>query len=92
MVDTYDCFTYHLVQYFVEVHGSPRKKQEIVQDVTCRFNLLPEKCLFIGDAMTDYEAAVFCGTFFLGIVKKTDCSPFPEGTVIASKMDVYKNW
>ena len=75
-----------LAPYFVEVHGYPRKKQEIVQDIATRHSYHLEDCLFIGDATTDYEAAKYCGMFFLGIVKKNERSPFPEGTRVKTKV------
>jgi len=77
-----------LAPYFVEVHGSPRKKQEIVQDIAARHAYRLEDCLFIGDATTDYEAAKYCGMFFLGVVKKNERSPFPEGTRVKTKVDL----
>jgi len=43
--------------WFDEVHGSPRKKDEIVKEVWERKPFSPEKCLFFGDASTDFEAA-----------------------------------
>ena len=64
--------------YFREVHGSPKTKEDIVNDICGRYNFLPENCLFIGDAMTDYHAAQICGTRFLGIVSPDNPSPFPK--------------
>lgn len=72
-----------LGSYFVEAHGSPRKKVEIVKDVAERFNYNLSNCLFIGDAMTDYNAAKVCGMPFLG-VKGKDSADFPEGTTVTS--------
>ena len=80
----------NLAPYFLEMHGSPRKKQEIVRDIAGRHGYQLEKCLFIGDATTDYEAAKYCGTIFLGIVKDGERSPFPEGTRISAR--VMGNW
>ncbi len=75
-----------LSQYFLEVHGSPRKKEEIVQDVLERYGYDPGQCLFIGDAMTDYDAAQKCGTQFLGIVQNGHDTPFPVGTMVRAKV------
>jgi HAD superfamily hydrolase (TIGR01549 family) len=75
-----------LDSYFLEVHGSPRKKQEIIQDIATRRHYRLKDCLFIGDAMTDYEAAQACATGFLGIVKEGQLSPFPEGTWVSGKV------
>jgi HAD superfamily hydrolase (TIGR01549 family) len=69
-----------LTPFFNEVHGSPRKKHDIVSTILSTQNYNPNDCLLIGDAMTDYNAAKIAGTRFLGIIKKGIRSPFPEGT------------
>lgn len=71
-------------RYFTEVHGSPRKKWEICRDIISRKNYSPQNCLFIGDAMSDYEAAQKNGICFLGIVKEDEDSPFPDETSLSS--------
>lgn len=72
-----------LAAHFVEVHGSPRKKAEILADILERKRYTPEECLFLGDAMTDYDAAQAVGTRFLGIVPEGEPSPFPDGTAVS---------
>lgn len=73
-----------LSSFFVEVHGSPRKKAEILADIVGRKGYVPEQCLFLGDAMTDYDAARAVGTRFLGIVPEGEPSPFPDRTDVLS--------
>ena len=80
----------NLTHYFLEVHGSPKKKQELVPDIAARHACRLEDCLFIGDAATDYEAAKSCGTVFWGIVKDGERSPFSDGTRILAR--VMGNW
>lgn len=75
-----------LSRYFLEVHGSPTTKDAIVRDVAGRHGLRLSHCLFLGDATTDYQAAKACGVTFLGIVKEGEASPFPEGTLVSSKV------
>jgi HAD superfamily hydrolase (TIGR01549 family) len=70
-----------LSEYFCEVHGSPRVKTEIVHDIIKRFNYSPPNCLFLGDAITDYEAAKENGVHFIGIVPIGGDNNFPDGTV-----------
>ena len=77
-----------LAPFFREVHGSPRKKRDIVSDIFSRHCFNPHKCLFIGDAMTDYDASKSTGTAFLGIVKQDEPSPFPEGTMESKKVKI----
>ncbi len=71
---------------FREVHGSPRAKIDIIRDILARHDLMPDRCLFVGDAMADYRAAHDAGLFFLGIVGDNAFSPFPEGTVISAEV------
>lgn len=70
-----------LSHFFKEVHGSPRKKNEIISKILEENGFQCSRCLFIGDALSDYNAAMETGIRFLGIVKKDDRSPFPNGTV-----------
>jgi HAD superfamily hydrolase (TIGR01549 family) len=67
-----------LRRYFIEVHGFPRKKQDIMNDIALRFGYRMKDCLMVGDAAADYEAARMCGTQFLGIVREGAPSPFPS--------------
>jgi HAD superfamily hydrolase (TIGR01549 family) len=71
-----------LSRYFLEVHGSPRKKSAIVQEIKKRYGYQLNNCLFIGDAMSDYLAAKETGTQFLGIVSSQHQNPFPANTKI----------
>lgn len=59
-----------LLELFCEVHGSSRKKTIIVNDILQRFDLNPSDVLFIGDAQTDYKAALENGLDFY--LRKTD--------------------
>ncbi len=72
-----------LSQFFQEIHGSPRPKHTIVMDILKRLHLVPERCLFIGDAMADYRAAERAGTCFLGIVHAQAPVLFPKGTPLS---------
>ena len=59
-----------LGRFFHEVHGSSRKKSTIVKDIVARYHLTPSEVLFIGDAQTDYQAALENGLDFY--LRKTD--------------------
>jgi HAD superfamily hydrolase (TIGR01549 family) len=77
-----------LAKYFLEVHGSPRHKTEIVADIIGRKNYLPARCMFIGDALSDYEAAIKNRINFLGVVTKGNKSPFPSNVKITNIVHV----
>lgn len=72
-----------LSKYFKEVHGSPRTKDAIIKELEKKYQFNLDQCLFVGDAMTDYDAAQQTGTMFLGIVSRQATSPFPSGTPTA---------
>lgn len=73
-----------LAAYFKEVHGSPQTKPILVDDILLRYGLSPQHCLFIGDALADYQAALKTGLRFLGIVPIDAPSIFPSTTPTSS--------
>lgn len=75
-----------LQPYFTEIHGSPRSKTEIVNEILGRSHYCPDRCLFIGDALADYRAASETGLQFLGIIPAGQDSLFPEGIPTASQV------
>lgn len=83
-----------LDRYFIEVHGSPRKKDEITNDILNRKKYEPSMCLFIGDSISDYDAAMKNGMRFLGIVGNDKESVFPKGTWVSFRvtLDIEKNY
>lgn len=76
----------NLDRFFLEVHGAPRKKDQILRELADKHGFTLARCLFIGDAMTDYNAAVDTGTQFLGIVAEEDTSPFPPDTTVSHRV------
>ena len=75
-----------LGHYFLEVHGSPRTKTVIVDEILNKYGFQPGKCLFIGDALADHTAAVNSGTAFLAIKSPGSTVHFPHGTVISTEV------
>jgi len=75
-----------LVGFFDELHGSPKKKWEITADIIARKRYHPGRCIFVGDAMSDYEAAQENHTLFIGIVPENSTSPFPENIIISNSI------
>lgn len=72
---------------FAEVHGSPRTKERIVRDVLARHGLAPGRCVFVGEALTDWRAASECGVPFLGVAGPSG-HPFPVGTAVVSALSL----
>ncbi len=52
---------------FLERLGSPVKKPVHIRALVSKYDLDPQRCVFIGDALTDYNAAKETGLHFVGI-------------------------
>lgn len=78
-----------MVNYFKAVHGSPVRKPDHIRNLLSRYSLDPSRCLFVGDAMTDYLAARETGVPFIGIEGE---KPFPEGTVVLNDCTLLGGW
>jgi beta-phosphoglucomutase-like phosphatase (HAD superfamily) len=63
--------------YFRKIHGSPLKKTVHIRNLLTAYRLNPGRCIFIGDALTDFNAARETGLHFIGIQGEIT---FPEGT------------
>jgi len=51
--------------FFQEIHGTPRQKEEIMEDILNRYSLGREEVVFVGDAESDLVAAKEAGVFFI---------------------------
>ena len=69
---------------FVEAHGSPKAKADTVREVCDRFGIEADRCVFVGDAMNDFNAALSLPMPFLG-VESPDVR-FPDGTLVVSEL------
>jgi phosphoglycolate phosphatase-like HAD superfamily hydrolase len=73
-----------LRRYFRRVCGAPGSKLQHLERLLGDFRLEPSRCLFVGDAIKDQEAAVAAGVPFIGVNNGDD--PFrPEGMVAEVK-------
>lgn len=54
-----------LSQFFVEAHGVPREKTEIIEDILDRYAFQRKETVFIGDAESDRDAADRAGVLFI---------------------------
>ena len=66
--------------YFEKVYGSPSSKSSIIKAILKYCNKSSDDCIFFGDAMTDYNAALECKIPFVGIQEDFNQSVFPKGT------------
>jgi HAD superfamily hydrolase (TIGR01549 family) len=64
-----------LIKFFNSVYGSPKTKVEIIKNIMIERNLNANEILFIGDAMTDYNASHETNLNFIGIRNKDTVFP-----------------
>jgi beta-phosphoglucomutase len=71
-----------LSQFFAGVGGSPRTKAEIVRAVLANRGIEPSEAVFVGDALTDLEAARATGVPFVARVPAAGPDPFGDLDVV----------
>lgn len=64
--------------YFTAIGGAPRTKQEILEAFLNRHGFDRSNVLMIGDARTDYEAAIQCSVPFVGRSAGSAKGQFPN--------------
>lgn len=47
----------NIAHFFEEAYGSPQKKDNWVKEIIKKENIATEECVFVGDALADFEAA-----------------------------------
>lgn len=77
--------------YFTAVRGSPPRKPPILRELLDRHGLEPTRCLFVGDAPADHEAATANGVPFIGRVAPGEPDPFPPGTRTAPDLTILES-
>ncbi|MBT7943942.1 MAG: HAD family hydrolase [Alphaproteobacteria bacterium] len=75
-----------LAPYFSGVYGSNRGKPEILAAIMAERDWEPRDLVFIGDGLTDFDAAKETGNPFIGRVPETHASPFPNATLTISDL------
>lgn len=75
-----------IAHLFSEVRGSPPEKVEVVKELLGKHRLDPGRVLFVGDAITDHDAAAAHRLPFVGRVPPGAPSPFPDGATTVSDL------
>jgi len=57
-----------LSHFFWEIHGTPKQKAEIIEDILDRYSFERKEGVFVGDAQSDRAAAEKVGIFFIARV------------------------
>ena len=84
-----------LLYYFRAIYGSPRTKQECIEEILINMNCQKENAIFVGDALNDYKAAKKAGVRFIGRVKSGDTNIFKECDgveIVVSDLDELRSY
>jgi phosphoglycolate phosphatase-like HAD superfamily hydrolase len=76
--------------FFIKIYGSPDKKTGIVQNIINSNNLILNKTVFIGDAMSDFKAAEDNGIHFILRRMQENKDLFKEHSDIICFTDYYE--
>jgi len=74
--------------FFKQVRGAPEKKAAIVHDILDGTGVDLKDCLFVGDAITDFDCAKTCAMDFLGCAAN-GAHPFEPGTPVVDRLGEY---
>lgn len=66
--------------WFDRVCGSPATKAEIITQQTAAFGLQADRCVMVGDALSDYRGAAAAGIRFIGRTRPGAEDRFPPAT------------
>jgi len=85
-----------MARFFLEVYGSPAKKTDLVKKVLLSARIDPDEALYVGDALSDYEAARENGVNFVArmidnelIFKDTDCPKIADMRALKKVIENY---
>lgn len=70
----------NLDSYFIELYGSPKNKKHWTEFIIEKHDLKRDEIIFLGDATTDYDAAVFSKTHFALRVHEENLEVFKDYT------------
>ena len=77
--------------YFQSVHGSPAFKDKLCEKIMEKHSLKQDEIIFVGDAMTDYDAAKSIGLSFIG-VSENEQNLFPPETLLINDIRNIANY
>ena len=76
-----------IVEYFIEIYGSPEKKSVHLSKIMFKYNYYPNELIFYGDAATDIDAAEKANIPFV-LIKNS----FNEELVNSFKGEIIRNF
>ena len=80
-----------LAAFFKDVLGSPTPKSELTAGLVRRCGVPADRIVFLGDSITDYEAARDAGIAFLGVAPPHDRGSLPAHVDVADHLMFYRS-
>lgn len=77
--------------FFKGVLGSPTPKTDLTVDLVRRCGARPDTVVFLGDSITDYEAAMAAGIAFLGVVTTEEPGSLPQHVEVTDNLMKYRS-
>ena len=68
--------------YFIDIFGTPPGKKERLEEIMLQENVTAQSVLFVGDKISDYNAAKLVGTKFIGRNSVESGTDFPEEVMV----------
>lgn len=83
-------------RYFAEIFGAPHKKVDAVREITARYGYHAAEVAYVGDALSDYEAAAINRIRFIArvngdgsVFKDIDCVKVPDMVKLKKALDQF---
>ena len=77
-----------IARLFKGIYGAPTTKADILQHIRRTHHWEARELIFVGDALSEHQAAAECGVPFVGRVENGQESPFPEDGPLATVTDL----
>ena len=78
-----------MTKYFKSIHGTPKTKSQIINELVEKYNFNPIRVLMIGDALADFRGAKAAGVQFIGRVNVKDNNIFDKKVLTFSDFNVF---
>lgn len=75
-----------LTHYFAAIRGSPVQKTQLIQEICTHASASVERAVMIGDASTDYKAALEAGSRFIGVDPLPGRNQFPKADAVLADL------
>ena len=58
--------------FFTKIYGAPAKKKDVVKNISHEYHISPDEIVYIGDALSDYNAAIKNRVHFIARINNNE--------------------